>query len=89
MPTKIVGIRPGEKLHEIMCPSDDSHLTVEFADHFLISPSIKFTERDGDYHRNRLGESGTPVASGFEYESGSNPDFLSVEQLIALNRDVI
>ena len=40
LPIKTIGIRPGEKLHEIMCPSDDSHLTVEFNDFFIISPSI-------------------------------------------------
>ena len=39
---KIVGIRPGEKIHEIMCPADDSHLTVEFDDHYVICPSIQF-----------------------------------------------
>jgi UDP-N-acetylglucosamine 4,6-dehydratase len=39
---KIVGIRPGEKLHEIMCPADDSHLTLEFDDHYVIRPSIQF-----------------------------------------------
>ena len=33
-----IGIRPGEKLHEIMCPADDSHLTLEFADHFVLRP---------------------------------------------------
>lgn len=40
MPHKIVGIRPGEKLHETMCPADDSHLTLEFKDHFVICPTI-------------------------------------------------
>lgn len=88
MATRIVGIRPGEKLHEVMCPSDDSHLTIEFADHFVISPSIQFTERDGDYQHNGLGETGTPVESGFEYESGSNPDFLTVAQLTELNQSI-
>ncbi|NGZ29165.1 MAG: UDP-N-acetylglucosamine 4,6-dehydratase (inverting), partial [Magnetococcales bacterium] len=40
MPVKVIGIRPGEKLHEIMCPGDDSHLTLEFHDHFVIRPAI-------------------------------------------------
>ena len=40
MPTDVIGIRPGEKLHEIMCPADDAHLTVEFDDHFVLSPSL-------------------------------------------------
>jgi len=39
---KIIGIRPGEKLHEIMCPADDSHLTIEYDDHYVITPSIRF-----------------------------------------------
>ncbi len=85
LPTKIVGIRPGEKLHEIMCPADDSHLTLEFSDHFVIRPTIKFFSREIDYTTSRLGEKGTPVAQGFEYNSGTNPVFLSVDELKAMN----
>src|SRR3954469_25406910 len=40
-PHRIIGIRPGEKLHEVMCPSDDSHLTIEFDKHFVIQPTIR------------------------------------------------
>src|SRR6185369_11328890 len=40
--TRVVGIRPGEKLHEVMCPVDDCHLTLEFADHYVIKPAIRF-----------------------------------------------
>ncbi|NTV11697.1 MAG: UDP-N-acetylglucosamine 4,6-dehydratase (inverting) [Zoogloea sp.] len=86
MPTRIVGIRPGEKLHEIMCPADDSHLTREFHDHFVISPTIKLFDGDMDYSENRLGERSTPVSQGFEYNSGSNPDFLSVEAIRQCNQ---
>lgn len=82
--TKVIGIRPGEKLHEIMCPADDSHLTLEFPDHYVIRPSIIFNQ-PVDYRRNKLGEIGEPVKQGFEYNSGTNPDFLSVEQLRELN----
>jgi UDP-N-acetylglucosamine 4,6-dehydratase len=39
LPQEIIGIRPREKLHEIMCPLDDSHLTLEYQDHFVIKPS--------------------------------------------------
>jgi UDP-N-acetylglucosamine 4,6-dehydratase len=78
---KIVGIRPGEKLHEVMCPSDDSHLTIEFDDHYVISPSIKFHGKNVDYATNSAGESGVRVAKGFEYNSGKNPDFLSVDSI--------
>ena len=52
---KIVGIRPGEKLHEIMCPADDSHLTLEFNDHYVISPSIQFNH-EVDFTKNPLAE---------------------------------
>lgn len=66
LPIDVVGIRPGEKLHEIMCPADDSHLTIEFDDHFVLSPSIVFYEGTNNFVENRLGERGTPVARGFE-----------------------
>ena len=75
LPRKIVGIRPGEKLHEVMCPADDSHLTLEFHDHYVIQPSIAFTSRS-DYAHNNLGEEGKPVRDGFEYSSGTNTDIL-------------
>ena len=81
MPTKIVGIRPGEKLHEIMCPADDSHLTIEFHDHYVICPAITFFGRSNDFSTNALQEAGSPVRQGFEYNSGTNPNFLTVEQV--------
>ncbi|MDF1578810.1 MAG: UDP-N-acetylglucosamine 4,6-dehydratase (inverting) [Desulfobulbales bacterium] len=82
--TQIIGIRPGEKLHEIMCPADDSHLTLEFADHYVITPSIVFT-RSVDFMTNVIKEHGTPVEQGFEYNSGTNPHFLTVTELSAMN----
>jgi UDP-N-acetylglucosamine 4,6-dehydratase len=80
MTTKVVGIRPGEKLHETMCPADDSHLTIEFHDHYVISPSITFMSHP-DYHKNGLGECGKNVEQGFHYGSDSNPHFLNVAEL--------
>lgn len=84
-PLKTVGIRPGEKLHEVMCPSDDSHLTFEFNDHYVIGPAITFFSRDHSYDTNALNEKGRAVRQGFEYNSGDNPEFLTVEQIRALN----
>jgi UDP-N-acetylglucosamine 4,6-dehydratase len=82
LPHKIVGIRPGEKLHEVMCPSDDSHLTLEFNDHFLIMPSIKFHSRaDNGYTQNMINEKGIPVVHGFEYNSGNNNYFLNINEI--------
>jgi len=83
---KIIGIRPGEKIHEIMCPSDDSHLTLEFKDHYVLRPTITFTEHGNDFTSNLLGEEGTPVLQGFEYNSGKNINFLSAAEILELNR---
>jgi len=85
---KVIGIRPGEKIHEVMCPADDSHLTLEFDDHFVISPSIIFTDRGNQYNINRLGEEGIPVEQGFEYESGRNRHFLTIPEIIEMNKSV-
>jgi UDP-N-acetylglucosamine 4,6-dehydratase/5-epimerase len=85
MPTRVVGIRPGEKLHEIMCPLDDSHLTLKFADHYVIRPTIRFFGGDMDYTTNKVGELGEPVPEGFVYDSGTNPDFMSVEDMRTFN----
>ena len=84
VPTNIIGIRPGEKLHEVMCPSDMFYETLDFEDHFVIKPSIEFGENI-DYTRNKLGEVGHPVPDGFEYSSGTNDVFLTVEELRAMN----
>lgn len=81
LPQKIVGIRPGEKLYETMCPADDSHLTLEFSDHFVICPSINFA-RSIDYSTNTLGEKGRAVDLGFEYNSSTNTNWLTSEQLL-------
>lgn len=80
LPTKIIGIRPGEKLHEIMCPADNAHQTLEFEDHYVICPAITFIIQM-DYKTNADGGVGKPVAEGFEYSSGTNPNFLTVEEL--------
>jgi len=82
---KIIGIRPGEKIHETMCPADDSHLTLEFTDHFVIRPSIIFTDRDNNYTTNRIGETGEPVKQGFDYESGQNDHFLTIKKILEFN----
>lgn len=85
LPHRFVGVRPGEKLHEVMCPGDDAHLTLEFNDHYVICPSIKFFGMSNGYDKNRLGEKGSPVEQGFEYNSGSNPRFLNVEEIREYN----
>jgi len=80
VPHKIVGIRPGEKRHEVMCPRDDAHLTIEFADHFVLQPSISFNAHP-DFACNAIGEKGVRVADDFEYNSGTNPVFLDAAEI--------
>ena len=88
LPHKIIGIRPGEKLHEIMCPADDSHLTLEFDDHFVIQPTIQFSHIS-DFSENRLGEKGVPVEQGFEYNSGNNDEWLTHDELLEMAKEYL
>ena len=81
LPHKIVGIRPGEKLHELMCPEDSAHQTIEFKDHFVIMPTTTSFGSNIDYTTDLKGEKGKFVAEDFEYKSNTNPHFLSVEDL--------
>ena len=83
MPTKVIGIRPGEKLHEVMCPSDLYYDTLEFDDHFVIMPSTQGGAVD--YAKNAIGEIGRRVPDGFDYNSGNNPHFLTVDELREMN----
>ena len=72
--TEIVGIRPGEKIHEIMIPKDDAKRTLEYEDYYLIQPDFKFFERRFN------GGNGKPVSNDFEYSSDKNPCKLTIEE---------
>lgn len=89
LPQKIIGIRPGEKIHEVMCPRDDFLHTLEFDKFFILKPAITYTNS----HTNKfdvtpLGEEGRPVAEGFEYNSLNNPHYLTVDELIEINKHI-
>ena len=79
----IVGIRPGEKIHEEMITASDSFSTVDLGPYYAILPSDGLTM--AAYQRAAI--SLQPVSQGFAYNSGSNPEFLSVEQLRDLIRE--
>jgi len=83
---KIIGIRPGEKVHEVMCPAELCYSTFEFDDHFVIAPGIIFSSRGNDFSTNALGEEGEMVKRDFEYNSLDNPVFLSVDEIAEFNQ---
>jgi UDP-N-acetylglucosamine 4,6-dehydratase len=77
-----IGIRPGEKLHEVMITRDDARRTLDMGDFFIIQP-------DFHYWRQRCNWVGSkPVPDDFEYNSGTNPKFLAVEEMRALIREM-
>ena len=82
---EIVGIRPGEKLHEQMIGAEDAFYTYEYAEHFKVLPAIH--NWSADPHRIK---DGRKVAEGFVYSSDTNPEWMTVVQLqswIASNLD--
>lgn len=70
-----VGIRPGEKLHEIMVTVEDSMTTYEYDKHFIVYPQVIWNEKQ------RINTSGRKVADGFSYSSDNNVDWLTVERI--------
>lgn len=73
--TQIVGIRPGEKLHEVMVPRDEARKTLEYDNYYLIKPDFEFFERR--FNSN----AGKPVDREFEYNSGTNSWKLTIEEM--------
>jgi UDP-N-acetylglucosamine 4,6-dehydratase len=84
---KIVGIRPGEKLHEQMIGPEDSFHTYEYQDCFKILPAINSWDKDGNRIKN-----GKPVVEGFSYTSDNNTEWMSPDELkhwMSSNQDKI
>jgi len=72
---KTVGIRPGEKLHEVMIPRDEARMAHEYEDHYVINPEFSF------YSRRCRSAAGKKLPDGFEYNSETNVWFLGVEEI--------
>lgn len=73
--TEIIGVRPGEKLHEVMIPRDDARRTIEFEDHYIIQPDFGF------WKRRYNGDGGRAVPEDFEYNSDTNHWRLTVDEM--------
>jgi UDP-N-acetylglucosamine 4,6-dehydratase len=73
--TKVVGIRAGEKLHEVLVPNDDARNTIESDDYYLIKPAFRFFERR--FCENRC----SPVSDEFEYNSQNNSWWLTPDEI--------
>jgi UDP-N-acetylglucosamine 4,6-dehydratase (inverting) len=80
---KEIGIRPGEKLHEIMITEDDSRNTYEYDDHYIIYPHLDFWN-----YRSHFKDGGKKVEDGFRYSSDNNKDFLSISKLESLLKKI-
>lgn len=76
VPHKVIGIRPGEKLHEVMITADDARSTIELPDRYVIEPSLAFWER-GHYQLS----GGHPVGEDFFYASNHNAEWLEPTEL--------
>jgi UDP-N-acetylglucosamine 4,6-dehydratase len=74
-PQKIVGIRPGEKLHEVMITEDDARFTIEMEDRYVVQPALAWWSYEG------YGDRGKPVPNSFRYSSDNNPDWLDTAAL--------
>lgn len=79
---KETGIRPGEKLHEIMVTPEDSGTTYEYDKHFIVYPQMTWN------NKQQPDLSGKKVEEGFSYSSGDNTEWLSVEDIRRLLKDV-
>jgi len=84
LPIREIGIRPGEKLHEVMITDDDSRLTLELPDRYIIEPAFNFWKRE-----TYLKSGAKSVAEGFRYASDTNDDWLDGERLKRLMAETI
>ncbi len=85
LPHKVIGIRPGEKMHEVMITANDS--VVEFDTYYVIKPTIQFSHLI-DYTTNALGEKGKDIGIGFEYNSLNNTEWITHEEFLAMEQSL-
>ena len=89
IPIKIIGLRPGEKIKEILCSSDEYINTVEFKKYYIIKPSIKIIDSQKSFIINKRGEKGKKVSENYEYNSENNKEFLDIKNIKKLVKNEI
>ena len=82
---KVIGIRPGEKLHELMIPEDETRHTVEYDSYFVIQPDFEWWDKEKIF----VNKKGTYCPEGYSYKSDTNTEWLSVEDLRKLLDDYL
>lgn len=75
LPLKEIGIRPGEKIHEVMITKEDARNTIEFDKYFIVQPELDW------WNPGKKHSDGKPVPADFEYSSGTNTQWLTVEDM--------
>jgi len=79
---KVIGVRPGEKLHESLCSKAESHLTIEFKKHYVVEPTIwEPSINVRTYMVDKKKEKGKRVKKDFEYNSFNNKDILDIKDI--------
>ena len=85
---KKIGIRPGEKLHELMCPKESSMNTIEFKNFFIIfSAQTNINDKIKEFNKS-IKQKAKKVAENFEYNSFSNPHYLSIDEIKKLHKNL-
>lgn len=83
---KEIGLRPAEKLHEILLPKDSSHHSIEFKNYFVIAPEFNFNKPKNFFKDIVSKEIGKKVKVGFEYNSENNQKYLSIDGIKKLSK---
>jgi len=78
---EVIGIRPGEKLHEVLVHEDEARVTVEMEDMFVVQPTIEL------WFGREWQDKGNPLPDGFRYASDTNPDWLTVDEIRKIVQD--
>lgn len=77
LPVDLIGIRPGEKLHELMIPEDEARHSIEFSDYYIIQPDFHWWCKEDEL----INDGGTPCPEGFSYKSDTNDKWMTLDEL--------